>query len=515
MFNVADWLDRWAFKRPLKTAVIDADEGLSATYAELSAKSKRLAGGINAEGLRKGDRLAVLLENSIEFLELFFACSRLGVLFTPLSFRWSKQDMEVVLKHCSPKLLVASKQLLENYDGVKALEELPTLLVESNYSSLLKEGVMEVSLNAEDPQVLMYTAGTTGRPKGCILPYRKTVFNVLNAQLSFGLTEEDRALCALPLFHSGGLFIQAVPTLCSGGTVILIKRVRGDPHRVLSNLERHRATNFLGVAFHARLLAQAQGAEEEYRLRSMRFWAFGGEAIPLRVIEELQRKWPHIAVSSCYGTTETSLAIAMTPTHREASSFKLAKETGRFPAGKAMFYCDVKLVDEHGKEVKVGEVGEVLIRGPTVFTGYWLDPERTKEAVDEEGWFHTGDLAVMDEEGYVYIVDRRSNVIKSGGEKILATKIEEVILQHPKVAEVAVVAVPDEKWGERPYAFVVPKEGFTLTPEEVLDFCRQHLSKIEVPDYVQLLTELPRAGPSKVARWRLKEIAMAKLRAQA
>lgn len=521
-YNVAQWLDRWATKRGQKTAVLDSDLNISVTYKDLAHRSLLLAKGLLALNIKKGDVVSVLLENSVEFLEVFFACTRIGALFTPFSFRWSTSDLITTIKHCRPKCLITSRALIDPHLDMLETECKDllsnTLFIDHtpSYSSLLATGEREELLlpeiGPEDPQVLMYTAGTTSRPKGCVLPYRKALYNVLNAQLCFGLNEEDRALCALPLFHSGGLFIQAVPTLCSGGTLILMKRVRGDPHRILVNLERHQATSFVGVAFHARLLAEAEGVEETYKLGSMRYWSFGGEVIPTWVVAKLQAKWPHIAVSSCYGTSETSLAVALSPTHRDAYSFKFSKETGRFPAGRVMFYCDVKLVDDNGKEVGVGEVGEVLIKGPITFLGYWLDKERTREVFDNDGWFHTGDLAMLDDEGYVYIVDRKSNVIKSGGEKILATKVEEVLRSHPNVAEAAVIGVPNDKWGERPYAFVVPRPGATLTVEELFKFCEQHLSKIERPDYIKIINELPKTGPSKVSRWRLRELALESMR---
>ena len=504
-YNVALWLQQRAKTHGAKTAVVELDSNRKVSYAELNEHSSCLAAGLSRLGLRKGDRLAVLMENRVELLELFYACSKLGVVFTPLSFRWTSKELSTTIKHCSPKSLVAEEELLKGKE--EALKEVSCVyslgegvLGYQSYEELLSTGTGEAlaKVNPEDVQTLMYTAGTTGSPKGCLLPYRKTLHNVLNAQLTFGLNEADVALCTLPLFHSGGLFIQAVPTLCTGGTLLLLRRVRGDPHRLLEALEKGKATWFLGVAFHAKLLAGLEKAEDTYRLEAMRFWAFGGEAIPYDVVEKLQVKWPHIALSFCYGTTETSLSIALPPSKRRVSSYLLAKSTRRAPAGKPMPHC----------EVKISEEGEILVKGPIVFLGYHENPEATAKAFDEDGWYHTGDLAIMDEEGYIYVVDRLYNVIKSGGEKILATEVEEVLLSHPAIADAAVVGVPDEKWGERPIAFVVLKPGFEEEPEQLKAFCASRLAKFKVPDKIIFVEELPRAGPDKVARGGLRKLVL-------
>ena len=505
-FNVADLLDGWASKRGWKEAVVDLEEGRSVTYAELSQYSSELAAGLLKLGLRKGDRVAVLMENSPALLEVFYACSKAGLVFTPLSFRWSLHELEAALKHCSPRALIGDEDLLASMGleaarragvGYVACTKPPRHLDTPHYAELrTRRGEVEVELGPEDPHALLYTAGTMGRPKACLLPYRKTFFNVLNDQLAFSLGEADRALCALPLFHSGGLFIQAVPTLSTGGTLLLMKRVRGDAERLLSYMEDAQATWFLGVAYHAKLIASHERAAQRFKLESMRFWAFGGEPIPCSVIARLQEKWPHIAVAFCYGSTETSLTVALPPSRRRVDSYRLVAKTGRTPAGWPMYFCQVKLSED----------GELLVRGPVVFKEYLGNPEASAKAFDEEGWYRTGDLAVVDEEGLIYVVDRVSNVIKSGGEKILASEVEEALLSHPAVEEAVVIGVADEKWGERPVALVALRKGSHATPDELRKHCLERLAKFKTPDAIIIVDELPRSGPSKVSRAQLREL---------
>lgn len=508
------WVKRWAETRGDKYALIDAETERTCTYGELNAKSNTLANNLVAKGYRKGDRLVVVLENSIEMVEVYLACAKTGLIFIPLSPRITPLELKAQITRCKPRGLITTQDMATHFKNLGIAEIYVTPSSDDprfeNYTSLFKPPKpsypeLEWCIEPEDLHLILYTGGTTGRPKGCMLPYRKTFYNTLNDHLVFGLTENDTYLCSLPLFHSGGLNIILVPTLYAGGTVVLMKRIRGDPARILENLEKYKATAFLGVAYHAKLINSLPDAEKRYKLECLRYWGFGGEPIPYSVVEALQRKWPHVAVMTCYGTTETSLAIALPPTRKSVSMFKLASSLGRMPAGKVMFYSEVKVVSENGKEVGRNEVGEVLIKGPTVFSGYWEDPEKTREAIDKDGWFHTGDLALIDEDGYIYVVDRRSHIIKSGGEKISAAEVEEVISQHHKVADVAVIGAPDEKWGERPVAFIVPKEGERISYEEIRKFCEGKLAKYKIPDKIKVVAELPRTGPGKVAKWVLKQ----------
>ncbi len=532
LLNPGEWVERHSQLRGSKIAVRDIDTGNNLTYKELNNRSNALGNKFLDLGLKKGERIGLLLKNRVEFIEIYFACAKTGVTFVPFNIRLSHHEIINQIIHCQPKILFIGSETASLAQKVKEQREklisnLTIYFLDDshkkepieaagkdmfcNYSELFEEVNYSYprppwEILQEDVQLILYTAGTTGQPKGCMLPYRKTIYNTLNDQHAYGLTERDVFLCTLPLFYSGGLNIITIPTIYVGGEVVLLWGIKGDPERILGNIEKYRVTAFLGVAYHAKLINNYPNANEKYGLKSLRYWSFGGEPIPFNVIRDLQRKWPHVAVASSYGTTETSLAATFTPTRENIEKIKFARKIGKFPVGKQMFYSPIKIVNEKGEEVGSFEPGEILIGGPTLFKGYWKDPEKTREAIDKEGYFHTGDIAMKDEEGNIYVVDRKSNIIKSGGEKIYAAEIEEIILQHPKVADVAVIGIEDKKWGERPIAFLVPKKQASLKVEEVVRLCREKLAKFKVPDKVIIMSELPRTSSGKTVKWKLKEL---------
>jgi fatty-acyl-CoA synthase len=346
------------------------------------------------------------------------------------------------------------------------------------------------SEGGEDPHILMYTSGTTGIPKGAVLSHRKTFFNVLNADMVYHLTPKDVMITSRPLFHSGGLLVQSAPILYKGGTLILKKRFR--PQEILETIAKYRVTILeLAPAVFQNILHDCD--LDHYDLRSLRCLITGGERISIAMLEEYHRRGMNI--SQIFGQTETS-TITFLP------SKEAARKIGS--VGLPVFHGDVRIVDKEGNEVKAGEVGEIVIKGPTLMSGYWNRPDLTAEAI-RKGWLYTGDLARMDEEGYFYIVDREKDMYISGGENVYPAETEKLFFTHPKVSDVGIVGVPHEKWGEVGKAYIVLKPGETMTQEEALGFLRGKVGKYKIPNYVEFVKELPKTASGKIQKYLLKE----------
>jgi fatty-acyl-CoA synthase len=336
----------------------------------------------------------------------------------------------------------------------------------------------------------MYTSGTTGLPKGAILSHRKTFYNVLNANIYYGLNSEDIFLVSRALFHSGGLLVSAAPTLYKGGTIILKKRFR--PIEILETIERHRVTVIEAAATLFNFILQ-QCDLEKYALSSLRCCITGGERVPRSLLEEYLKRG--IIISQIYGQTETS-TLAWLP------MWEAKRKLGS--VGIPVFHGNIKVINKEGKEAKPGEVGEIIVSGPILMTGYWRKPQQTEETI-RDGWLHTGDLATRDEEGFLYIVDREKDMYISGGENVYPAEVEKIYLEDQKILDVAVVGIPDEKWGEVGMAFIVMKNGEKMTEEEALRFCEGRIAKYKVPKRVVFLTELPMTASQKIKRHKLRK----------
>jgi fatty-acyl-CoA synthase len=331
----------------------------------------------------------------------------------------------------------------------------------------------------------MYTSGTTGLPKGAVLSHRKTFFNCLNADIFFKLHFEDIMLIVLPLFHSGGLFIQASPILYKGATMIIHPKF--DPAKTFQDMERSRVTKFLGVPTVYRALLRV-GPEKRGNLSYLEVCAIGGEKTTPELLARC--KEAGFPLRQIMGQTETSILLW-------ASEDDSLRKPGT--VGRPVFHADVSLIDRDGRQVKPGEVGEIVVRGSVMMKEYWQDPVRTEETI-KNGWLHTGDLARMDDEGYFYIVDRARDMYISGGENVYPAEAERVLKEHPDIADVAVVGVPDETWGETGHAFVILKPGSCLCVEDVAKFCNGKLARYKWPKKVTFCRDFPRTSLGKVRK---------------
>jgi len=336
----------------------------------------------------------------------------------------------------------------------------------------------------------MYTSGTTGIPKGALLSHQKTFYNTFNAVLYFDITSKDLMLVNMPLFHSGGLNISAVPILYTGGTAVIQKSF--DPQQALSLIEKHRITLAMMVPTMINFMLK-QGDIDNYDLSSMKTLMVGGEPIPLSLIKAYQDR--NIPIRQVFGQTETSIQLWLS---EEDAIRKIGS------VGKPVFHADVRVVDKSGKDVFPGEVGEIVLNGPTQMLGYWNDPKLTAETI-KDGWLHTGDLATVDEEGFVYMVDREKDMYISGGENVYPAEIERVLGENPKILEVAIIGVPDEKWGEVGKALIVLKDGEKMTEDEAIEFLRGKLAKYKIPKYAEFTSEFPKTASGKIKKTELRE----------
>jgi fatty-acyl-CoA synthase len=489
--NVASWLGR---HEPTRLAVVDAERAL--TYAELDARAGRLARVLADAGVGRGERVALLLANRSPYLEAVFACSRLGAIAVPLNNRLAPPEIARELSDCAPRALLAEPELAERVPAPPAC-----LLVsgEAYEKALAQAGPAPAitPLTPDDPLMLMYTSGTTGAPKGALLPQRKTLFNGLNAQIFFGLSREDRVLVALPLFHSFGLNILSLPTLQAGGTVFL--QPRFDPERVWRAVAEERITFFGAVpTMFQRLLEalDAGGADTS----SLRFLFTAGAAIPVELIRAYQRHG--LVLKQGFGQTETSILTCLDA--RDA-----VRKAGS--VGRPVFHAEVRIVpnpDERPsawRDAAPGETGEIVVRGPITMLGYWNRPEETAATL-RDGWLRTGDLAHADAEGFIRLVGRARDMYISGGENVYPAEVEAVYAEHPAVADVAVAGIPDPRWGETGCAWIVPAPGARPEPEALRAWGRERLAVFKVPGEFRFVAELPRTESGKVQKHRLGEI---------
>jgi len=531
-----DVLGERARLSPEKQALVEVATGRRFTYAELDARAKTAARALTEGlGLKKGDRLALLAGNSVGFLDVFFACGKTGVVLVPLNTRQTAGELEGVLKDAEPKVLIygagfeeTADDLLRRVIGIEGVPlDAPSRRTGTSEEDLLgrvrgRKGAASDAPAApggpaapagaaaesssspapEDLYCLLYTSGTTGKPKGVMVPHRMVAWNAVNTVVSWQLREDDVSPIYTPLYHAGGLGAFLTPILAVGGTIVLFAGF--DPAEILATIARERCTVVLGVPTIFRML-QEHPAFASADFSSVRYFISGGAPLPMDVIETWQKRGA--AFKQGYGLTEVGVncfAMSVADSVRKAGSI-----------GRPMMFTEARLTDEDGREVPVGEVGELLLRGPHVCAGYYRNPEETAASLDAEGWFHTGDLAKKDADSFFTIAGRKKDMLISGGVNVYPAEIEGVLFQHPGVKDVAVVGVPDEKWGEVSVAFVVwreeerGEERISLNGEEgrraavaaeLAGFVSARLAKYKIPREFVLVDALPRTPYGKVVK---------------
>ncbi|MFG3208513.1 acyl-CoA synthetase [Streptomyces tendae] len=495
--GIGSWPARRARKTPERTAVVHQDTEL--TYRELYERVLRLAHALRSLGVDRGDRVAYLGPNHPAFLETLFAAGVLGAIFVPLNSRLTAPELTYQLTDSGSTVLVHSAghtataaQASAGADG--AVRHRITLGTAGEgalgYEELLAgggTGRLDEAVAPDDPCIIMYTSGTTGRPKGAVLTHANITWNSVNVLVDTELTGDEVTLVVAPLFHTAGLGMTCLPTLLKGGRVVLLEAF--DPGTVLDVVERQRVTYMFGVPTMYDAMA-SHPRWETADLSSLRSVSCGGAPVPARTIERYLARG--LAFSQGYGMTEASPGVLFLD--REQTSAKAGS------AGVPHFFTDTRVVLADGSPAGPGQRGEVLVQGPNVMSGYWGRPEDTAAAFTGDGWLRTGDVARTDAEGYAYIVDRVKDMFVSGGENVYPAEVEDALLSHPAVRECAVVGVPDAIWGEVGHAVVVLEADRRADGPEILAHLRDQLAKYKIPKTVAFADDLPRTASGKIIK---------------
>ena len=503
MYDLAHVLDHHAARRPDQVVLVHGARRV--TNRELADRVTALASGLHAAGIRPGDVVALLMYNHIEFLETVFAASRLGAVFLPLNYRLAGQEWRFILDHAKAAVLITEGEFRERADEIAS--ELPQLRLRVlldgpapagwvAFPDLVRHrehGPPRVEATQNGLQRLMYTSGTTSRPKGVRLTHGNVAWKNLGLIVELGLTAADVVVVCGPLYHVGGLDLPALPTLHVGGTLVLLRVF--DPVTVLEAIAAERATVVWLAPAMMNAVLQVPGLDG-YDTSSVRLIIGGGEKMPEPVVRRILGAFPGAWFADAYGLTET--VSGDTFLDREHSLSKIGS------VGRPVAHVELRIVDEDGVTLPAGELGEIALRGPKVFGGYWRDEEATARAI-RDGWFHTGDIGRLDDDGFLYVEDRIKDMVISGGENIATPEVERVLYEHHAVLEAAVVGTPHERWGQVPRAVVVLRPGESAGAEELRDFCRARLARFKVPVVIDFVDALPRTPSGKVLKRELRD----------
>jgi fatty-acyl-CoA synthase len=494
-------LTHHARRTPEKPLTVFGSE--TVTYGDMVERAAAVAGGLHQRGVGAGDVVGLLSYNCTEFLETIFAANYLGAIAMPINWRLAAPEVRYILEHSEARGLVCDEALVDlANDATKGME---AALVRVSIAGRVDGWTPLAELRAatdvpprapagdDDVHRLMYTSGTTGRPKGVMITHGNLAWKNLAHIVEFGFTSADLGLACGPLYHVGALDLTTTSLIAAGATTI-IHRVF-EAADVVDEIERSRVTTvWLAPAMVNAIMALPD--IEQRDLSSVRLVINGGEKMPIPLIERLQRTFPSAWFADAYGLTET--VSGDTFLDRDSIVTKVGS------VGRPCLYLELDIWDEEGRALPAGERGEVVLRGPKVFKGYWRDPEAT-EAAFAGGWFHTGDIGVRDDDGYLYIVDRLKDMISSGGENIAGSEVERVLYEHDAVLEAAVVGRPDERWGEVPVAFVALRPDATATTDDLVEHCRGRLARFKVPKDVVFVDALPRNPSGKVLKRELRD----------
>jgi fatty-acyl-CoA synthase len=500
-----DILGERARLSPDAVALIHAPTGRQFTYSELDRRAFECARvWTDLCSLRTGDRVSILSENRVEYVDAFWAAGKSGIILVPLGTRSTARELSQVLADCGPRCLMYSagyEKLAKELSALVAVEHSIHLDAECSSANVLSYAQardrvhpepLPASPRGEDVYCLLYTSGTTGRPKGVMIPHRQVAWNACSTVLSWQLRASDRVQVYTPMYHAGGLTVFMAPMFAIGGSIVL--HAGFNPAELLRAFSEYQCTLLFGVPTIFKMLLDAP---ELKALDSghLRWCCSGGAPLPLELLRAYQKRG--LIFRQGYGLTEVGVnCFAMSD-----------EESLRKPGsiGKPLMFTEAKLVDPQGNQVRTNEVGELCLRGPHVCRGYWNNPAATAEALEPEGWFHTGDLARSDEEGFFYIAGRSKDMIISGAVNIYPAEIEKELLDHPAVAEVCVLGASDEKWGEVPVAFVALEPGASGSEAELLEFLRPRISKIKLPRQIIFQEALPRNAYGKVLKLDLQD----------
>ncbi len=494
-----DWLNKWAYYTPNKMFLREHQRDVQWSYSEFNLRTNSLADYlVNQYKIKKGDRIAIYSKNKAEHVILFLACVKIGAILVPLNFRLTHRELDILINDAEPSLFYYDKEFSDYIPKISAISKIPSVLTLEEIEKFLIEKNINSDFNSkelfteETPVMILYTAGTTGLSKGVIISHRMLFWNSINTALRLDLTSNDHTQSFAPFFHTGGWNVLFTPFLHHGASHTLLTHFDAD--LILQLMEREKTTILFGVPTMLQMMAESP-LFEKTDLSSVRYAIVGGAPMPIPLINIWHKKG--IFIRQGYGLTEVG------PNCFSLHQNDAIRKKGSI--GFPNFYIEAKIMKDDKTECEVDEVGELWLRSPVVTSGYWKKERETAEAITN-GWFHTGDLVKKDSEGYYYVVDRKKNMFISGGENVYPAEIEAFLYTNDKIKEVAVIGVPDEKWGEVGKAFVVLKEKLSLKEEDVIKYCLGNLAKYKIPKYIQFLDELPKNDAGKIDKRKLLDI---------
>ncbi|MCC8978401.1 AMP-binding protein [Bradyrhizobium acaciae] len=498
MINLSSFIAFHAGRTPARCALKYRGEDVS--YADFDLRIRQVGAWLAARGITPGDVVAVLMKNSTAFLELVFATSHIGAVFLPINYRLSADEVGYIVGNSGARLLVADEEFAAIATG-----DAPVVLLDEVAQSGITSRVPDIApapahlRQPRDLMRLMYTSGTTDRPKGVMLTYENIYWKSADQTLVLGLNADTRLLVVGPLYHVGALDLPGIAVLWHGGMLCIHRTFEAEPALVAIEREKLNAAWFAPVMTTALLTCPNR---DRYDVSSLKWAIGGGEKTPELRIRAFSDYFKNARYIDAYGLTESCGGDTFMDAGREIEKIG--------STGRAVAHVEIAIRDDTGKRLPAGQNGEICLRGPKVTQGYWKDPEKTASAFFGD-WFRTGDVGYLDEEGFLYLTDRKKDMIISGGENIASSEVERVIYEMPGVREVAVIGLPDDRWGEKPVAIVVLADDAKLDLPGLTDFCRTRLAGFKVPRQLIVRDSLPRNPSGKV----LKRVLRAELEADA
>jgi acyl-CoA synthetase (AMP-forming)/AMP-acid ligase II len=499
--NIGSLLSQNARKFPDVLAI--ECEGRNYTYRELNEEVNRLAHGLMNQGFKKGDKIALMMKNSDHFVISFFAIAKMGAVVVPVNFRLTSSEVQYILQQSEAILVICDLEFEETITTAREGTEVGTVITIGepktigylSYEKVLveNESEPEIEVSVFDDLEILYTSGTTGRPKGALFDHDR-IFKVgIACTINMGLRPHERILHVAPLFHSAQLNLFLISGVALGATHIIHRDFH--PVKTLQAIQEHKITHFFGVPAMFNFILQVPNATD-YDLSSIRRCGYGAAPMAPELVKRSIELFKTDQFYNLCGLTEGGPGgILLDP---EGHKQHLGK------GGKPIFFTEARVVDEKGSDVQPGVVGEFIIKSPMVMKEYYKKPEETKSTI-KDGWLFTGDLSTIDEEGYITLVDRKKDMIITGGENVYSVEVEGVLFEHPAVLDAAIIGLPDETWGEAVSAVIVPKEGVELDEDELRSFCRQKLAGYKVPRRIIIEKELPRNASGKILKYQLRQ----------
>ncbi|WP_180954612.1 class I adenylate-forming enzyme family protein [Bacillus sp. V5-8f] len=503
--NLNETLAEAVRRFPDKVALVHEDQQI--TYKALKAKVNQIAWQLkNTYGIKKGDRVAFLLMNGIPFVAGVYAALQIGAVAVPLNTKLKATELEYMLTNSGAKILIANKEWWPNVEPVRNAIPTEKIFITDEQTpdrtlpfSRLIQGhpgeIEEEQLDEHDSAFIMYTSGTTGKPKGALITHFNMIHTAMNYEHCYNLSSDDSTVIAVPVFHITGLAAQLITFIYLGGKIVLMPMF--NPKKFLEILQNEHITHVIASPT-VYVMTLMEPDLQDYKIESFRVGGFGGAPMPGETLVGLKKWIPNIELHNTYGLTETTSPAVIMPTEHQMQKIS--------SVGVPTPVTEVKIVNpDTNEEVMLGEVGELVFKGPMVIREYWNNEEATSKAI-KDGWFSTGDLAMMDEDGFITIMDRIKDMINRGGEKIYSVEVEDILYANQKIMDAAIVGVPDDKYGEAVKACVVPRAGEELTEKDVQDWVKERLAKYKVPKYVEIMEVLPRNPNGKVIKTQLRYI---------